>query len=394
MKKAFSSVFNSPHCVQTDTLSGKELVPLPAKDPWNFKRLGSLQTRSVGWQIFGYRYDRPARPRFVAGVVMRRKNALILIASTFFLAHVTHAQTQRVPRIGFLFPGSLSYGSPNIEAFRQGLRELGYVENQNIAVEYRIGGGKTDGYAQFAAELVGLGVDLIVTASTPATQAVKEATSRIPIVMAAAAAPVRTGLIASLAKPGGNVTGLSMRSPEVSGKRLELIQKIAPRTRRIGILLTRGNAASETSLIDSQLAAQGMGLKLKPVKIRGPGEIPAGLEELIRAQIDAFTIFRESVLLVHLNRLISFAEKHRLPAVYDGREFTLSGGLMSYTPNHLELYRRAATYVDKILKGARPADLPVEQPMRAEFIINLKAAEKIGLAIPLEIVQMADKVIK
>jgi putative ABC transport system substrate-binding protein len=316
----------------------------------------------------------------------------IIWALTF--AQVAEAQTKKVPRLGFLFPGSSSYGAPNVEAFRQGLRELGYVEGSNILIEYREAGGKSDRYAQLAAELVDLGVDVLVTASTPAIKALKKATNTIPIVMAAAADPVRTGLIDSLANPEGNITGLSMRSPEVSGKRLSLIKQIVPRTERVGILLTQGNAASETSLGDSQITAQAIGLHLQPVRIRGPSDIDAALDELIRSRIDAFTVFRESPLLVHAHRLLAFAQKNKLPAVYDGREFVLAGGLMSYTPNHLDLYRRAATYVDKILKGARPADLPVEQAMRAEFIVNLTAAKKIGLNIPLELLQTADKVIR
>jgi ABC-type uncharacterized transport system substrate-binding protein len=316
------------------------------------------------------------------------------VVSALIFIHVAEAQTQKIPRIGFLFPGSLSYGAPNLEAFRQGLRDLGYIEGRNIVIEYRLAGGKSDRYLPLAMELVNHGVDVIVTASTPATQAVKNATATIPIVMAAVADPVRTGLIANLAEPGGNITGLSMRSPEVSGKRLELIKKITPKARRVGILLTAGNAASETSLEDVHLTARAIGLEIQAVKIRHSAEIDAGLDELIRSRIDAFTVFRESLLLVHLKRLLAFAEMNWLPAVYDGREFALAGGLMSYTPNHLDLYKRAASYVDKILKGHRPADLPVEQTMRAEFIINLKAAKKIGLTIPSELLQTADTVIR
>jgi putative ABC transport system substrate-binding protein len=324
----------------------------------------------------------------------KRSVASMLVISALILVHLTDAQAQKVPRIGLLFPGSLSYGTPNIEAFRQGLRELGYVEGKNIMVEYRVAAGKLDRYSQLAAELVNLKLDVIVTASTPAIKALQNATSTIPIVMAAAADPVRTGLIASLANPGRNITGLSMRSPEISGKRLELIKEIAPKTQRVGILLTADNAASETSLDDSQVAAQAIGLQIQSFKIRGPGEIDTGLHQLLRSRIDAFTVFRESLLLVHANRILGFAEENRLPAVYDGREFALAGGLMSYTPNHLDLYKRAATYVDRILKGSKPADLPVEQSMRGEFIINLKTATRIGIKVPPEVLQRADIVIR
>jgi putative ABC transport system substrate-binding protein len=323
---------------------------------------------------------------------MNERNVAITLL-ILILILLTDAQA-KVARIGLLFPGSLSYGAPNIQAFREGLRELGYVEGKNIMIEYRIAEGKSDRYFQLATELVNLKVDLIVTASTPAIQAVQNVTSTIPIVMAAAADPVRTGLIASLANPGRNITGLSMRSPEISGKRLALIKEIAPKTQRVGILLTAGNAASETSLKDSQIAAQAIGLELQSFKIRGPSDIDEGLRELLRGRIDAFTLFRESVLLVHANRILRFAKDNRLPAVYDGREFALAGGLMSYTPNHLDLYRRAATYVDRILKGSKPADLPVEQTMKGEFIINLKAATAIGIKIPSEVLQRADMVIR
>jgi putative ABC transport system substrate-binding protein len=325
-----------------------------------------------------------------------KETRLPLVVTIFVLTffHLASAQQNKVPTVGLLLPGSLSYGEPIVEAFRQGLRDLGYTEGKNIVIEYRTGEGKLDRYSQLATELVNLRVDVIVTSSTPAIQAAKNATKTIPIVMAAAADPVGTGLVASLAHPGGNITGSSMRSPEVSGKRLELIKEIAPKARRVGVLWSARNAASEYSLTDSQVAAQAIGFQLQSVKIQSPHDFDWGFDELIRGRAEAFTVFRDSLLLMNLNRLLAFATKHQLPAVYDGREFALAGGLMSYTPNHLDLYRRAATYVDRILKGAKPRDLPVEQTMRAEFIINLKTADATRIKIPPEMLQRADKVIR
>lgn len=299
-----------------------------------------------------------------------------------------------IPTVGILFPGSPSYGTPLTDAFRQGLRDIGYFEGNNIFIEYSFAEGQRDRYVELANELVARKVDIIVTASTPAIQAVKNATKTIPIVMAAAADPVTAGLVNSLARPGGNITGSSMRSPEVSEKRLELIREVVPNARRVGILWNPTNASNAINLEESQVPAQAMGFQLVPVKMQDPGDFDASSNALRRQRVDAFTVFRDSLFLVHSSRFVAFAAKNRLPAVYDGREFALDGGLMSYTPNHLDLYRRTAMYVDKILKGAKPADLPVEQMMRAEFIVNLDAARQIGLRIPPNVLARADKIIK
>jgi ABC-type uncharacterized transport system substrate-binding protein len=325
---------------------------------------------------------------------MTRK--FLWLLTVLFLApgHLAEAQPKKVPRIGVLHPGASFYAAPLIEAFSQRLRELGYVEGKNIRIEYSYAEGKRDRYVELATNLADRKVDVIVVASTPAIQAVKRATTTIPIVMAAAADPVGTGLIDSLARPGGNITGSSMRSPEVSGKRLELIKEVVPKAKRVGILWNPTNESNYINLKDTLAAAQSMGLQLLPVKVEDPSAFDAGFKALVKGRINAFTVFRDSLLLVHSKQFVAFAAKNRLAAVYDGREFTLGGGLMSYTPNHLDLYRQAATYVDKILKGAKPADLPVEQPMRFEFIINLKAAKQIGVTIPPNVLARADKVIK
>ena len=327
----------------------------------------------------------------------KRKKVFIfvLVIATLACIHLTQAQeTQKVRRIGVLFPGSLSYGAPNVEAFRRGLRELGYVEDKNIVIYYRIAEGKLDRYPILATELVNLKVDVIVTASAPVVQAVKKATKTIPIVIAAAADPIGAGLIDSLARPGGNVTGLSRRSPDLGGKRLQLLKEIVPSARRVGILWNPTNDGSAVSLRESETAAQLMGLQLQSIEVRSPGELNLGLKLLTADRTSAFTVLRDPFINQHISRIVEFAAKAYTPAIYEAREFALVGGLISYGANLLDLYRRAAGFVDKILKGAKPDDLPVEQPMRTEFIINLKTAKDIGLTIPAVILQRADKVIK
>jgi putative tryptophan/tyrosine transport system substrate-binding protein len=281
-----------------------------------------------------------------------------------------------------------------LEAFSQSLRESGYVEGQNIDIEYRFGDGKSDRYPDLAAELVQRKVDVIVTSSTRAIKAVKNATTTIPIVMVAAADPVGTGLIASLAHPGGNVTGLSMRSPELSGKRLQLLKEVAPRIHRVGILWNPANEGNAVAWQDTQTVAQRSGLKLQSIEVRTPGDFDRGFEGLIKTRADAFAVLRDPLVNNMTDILVKLSAKSRLPAIYEAKEIVLAGGLMSYAPNHADLYRRAAYFVHRILTGTRPAELPVERPMRAEFIINLKAAKEIGLAIPAEVLQRADKVIR
>jgi putative ABC transport system substrate-binding protein len=301
-------------------------------------------------------------------------------------------QTATIHRIGILLPNPPSLSPMLLEAFRQGLRESGYVEGQNIDIEYRFGDGKSDRYPDLAAELVRRRVDVIVTSSTRAIRAVKNATSTIPIVMAAAADPVGTGLIASLAHPGGNVTGLSMRSPDLSGKRLQLLKEVAKRVRHVGILWNPANEGNAVTWQDTQTVAQRIGLKLQSIEVRTPGDFDRGFEALTKTRADAFAVLRDPLVNNMTDILVKFAARSRLPAIYEAKEIVLAGGLMSYAPNHEDLYRRAAYFVHRILTGTRPTELPVERPMRAEFIINVKAAKKIGLSIPTEMLQRADKV--
>jgi putative ABC transport system substrate-binding protein len=327
-----------------------------------------------------------------------KKRIVVSVIAILTLASFYPAEAQqpaKIHRIGVLLPNPPSLSPMLLEAFRQGLRENGYVEGQNIEIEYRFGDGKSDRYPDLAAELVRRKVDVIVTSSTRAIKAVKNATSTIPIVMAAVADPVGTGLIASLAHPGGNVTGLSMRSPELSGKRLQLLKEVAPRVRRVGILWNPANEGNAVSLQDTQTVAQRIGLKLQSIEVRTPADFDRGFEALTKIPADAFALLRDPLVDADLtDHLVKFAAKNRLPAIYEAKEIVLAGGLMSYAPNHAELYRRAAYFVHRILTGTRPAELPVERPMRAEFVINLKAAKEIGLTIPAEVLQRADNVIR
>ena len=325
---------------------------------------------------------------------MRRKfilfTTLLVVALVSGVVVAEAQQRTKLPRIGVLLPtptGVKTY----LVSFRQGLEELGYIEGRNIVIEYRIADGKPDQYPGLAAELVNLKVDLIVTGSTPATQAVKNATKTVPIIMAAAD-PLGAGLVTSLAQPGGNITGLSMRSSEFIGKRLELLKEVVPRVHRVGILWNPLNASNAVSLKESQVVAQAMGLKLQSIEVQDPSDFNNGFGALTKGRTDAFTVLRDPFIMVHYKRIVELVAKSRLPAVYEGKEFVLAGGLMSYGASLENLFRRAATYVDKILKGANPGELPVEQPMQAEFIINLKAAKEIGLTIPPEKLILADKV--
>jgi putative ABC transport system substrate-binding protein len=322
---------------------------------------------------------------------------IIFLLSAFIVATpcLSEAQqTQKIPRIGLLSPGTPATNAPNIEAFRKGLREVGLVEGENILIETLYAAGNLDRYPSLAAELVSLKVDIIVTASAPAVQAVKNTTKTIPIVMAAAADPVGAGLVSSLARPGGNVTGLSMRSPDLSGKRLQLLKEIVPKMRRVGILWNPTNNGSAISWRNSESMAPFMALELRSLQVQKPSDFDSAFKFLSEDRFDAFSVLRDAFLNQNVKRILEVATKSRLPAIYEAREFVLAGGLMSYAPNHLDLYRRAAFYVEKILKGAKPADLPVEQPMQAEFLINLNAAREISITIRPEMLQRADKVIR
>jgi putative tryptophan/tyrosine transport system substrate-binding protein len=303
-------------------------------------------------------------------------------------------QSKKVPRIGYLTVGSLSAISARIEAFRQGLRELGYVEGKNIVVEWRSLEGKADRLPDLAAELVHLKVDVIVTAGPQATHATKEATVTNPVVMTFDSDPVGSGFVASLARPGGNITGLSTLASEISGKQLELLKEIVPRLSRVAVLGSSTTPGNAQSLKETELAARAMKVELQYLDIRDPKDIEAAFRAASKAHADTVLVLPSPVFTSQRKQIVELAVKSRLPAIYRRSDFVEAGGLMSYAASQNDLDRRAATYVDKILKGAKPADLPVEQPVKFEFVVNLKAAKQIGLTIPPNVLVRADRVIK
>jgi len=303
-------------------------------------------------------------------------------------------QAKKVPRIGFLGGESSSFYAVRIDAFRQGLNELGYIEGKNIVIEYRYAGGKLDRLPALAKELVGAKPDVIVAATTPSVLAAKQATNTIPIVFVSIADPVASGLVASLARPGENITGLTVLVPELSGKRLELLKEAIPSVIRVAALWNPANPAQELVWKEIQAAAQELRLQLQSLEVRSANDFDIAFEAVLRERTQALIPSPEPLINTQLKRIVEFAAKNRLPAMYGGPEVVDAGGLMSYAPNYTDHYRRTATYVDKILKGTKPADLPVEQPTKFEFVINLKTAKQIGLTIPPNVLARADRVIR
>jgi putative tryptophan/tyrosine transport system substrate-binding protein len=327
---------------------------------------------------------------------MRRKFfGLALSAMLLALGATAEAQqAAKVPRIGFLTAISAGSMSARMEAFRKGLHELGYVEGKNIFIEYRYAEGKLDRLPAFAAELVGLKVDVIVTAGASGTGPAKEATTTIPIVMAQDGDPVATGVVASLAQPGGNITGVSTLAPGLSGKRLELLTEIVPKLSRVAVFATSTQPNYAQLLKEVELAAKAFAVKLQNLDLLGPNDIETAFRAAGKERAGAALVLASAVALSQRSQILDLAVKSRLPVIFPQNEYVEDGGLMSYAPNYADLFRRAATYVDKILKGAKPADLPVEQPQKFEFIINLKAAKQIGLTIPPNVLARADRVMK
>jgi putative tryptophan/tyrosine transport system substrate-binding protein len=318
-----------------------------------------------------------------------------LCAMLFALNFPVEAQRlTKVPRIGYLSPTSPSVSPTRIEAFRRGLRDLGYVEGKNIVVEYRHAEGKFDRLPGLAAELVRLKVDIIVTGGPQATRPAKQATSTIPIVMAQDPDPVGNGFVASLARPGGNITGLATFAPELSGKQLEVLKETVPKLSRVAVFGTSTNPGNAQNLREVELAAKAFGVKLQYLDVLSPKDIETEFRAANNGRPDAVLMLPGPVLNLQRAQLADLAAKNRLPAIYSQTEYMEAGGLMYYGANTPDLFRRAATYVDKILKGAKPADLPVEQPKKFELIINLKAAKQIGLTIPPNVLVRADKVIR
>ena len=325
------------------------------------------------------------------------KKILVSILAVVILASVNLAEAQqpkKVPRIGILFVSFPSSTPARYEGFRQGLRELGYVEGKTIVIESRYAEGKVDRLPALLDELVRLKVDVIVTTGPSATRAAKEASVTIPIVMSVDIDPVGSGFVASLARPGGNITGLSSLSSELSGKRLELLKEIVPGLARVTVLGTSTVPGNAQALRDTELAAPAFKVKLQYLDVLDGKNIEAAFHAASKERSDGVLVLTGRVLNFHRPQVVELAVKSRLPAIYNTPEFVEAGGLVSYAANTNDLYRRAATYVDKILKGAKPADLPVEQPTKFELLINLKAAKQIGLTIPPNVLVRADKVIK
>ena len=320
---------------------------------------------------------------------------LLLVGLTLASVHLAEAQQPtRIPRIGFLEATSYSTIQARVEAFLQGLRELGYVEGKNIHIEYRWAEGKLDRLPNLAAELVRLKVDVIVTGGPTAIPPAKEATASIPIVMAFASDPVGSGFVASLSRPGGNTTGLSSLAPEISGKQLELLKEIVPKLSRVAVLGTSTRPGHAQALREVELAAGAFGVQLQFLDVQTPKDIEIAFRTASKGHAEAILVLGSPVFILQRIQLADIAVKNRLPAIYDRSEFVEDGGLLSYGVSLNDLHRRSAIYVDKILKGAKPADLPVEQPTKFEFIINLKAAKQIGLTIPPNVLVRADMVIK
>jgi putative tryptophan/tyrosine transport system substrate-binding protein len=312
-------------------------------------------------------------------------------------------QAGKVPRIGILDPGSSPFPAlalyssgagrhPAYNSFRQGLRELGYIEGKNIFIETRNAEGKLDQFSRFAIELVKLKVDVIVTSTTPGVLAAKNATTAIPIVFWSVSDPVRTGLVSSLARPGGNITGLSMLQPELSGKRLELLKETFPKITKVAYL--SNPEFPGTGLAAMREAARAFGLQLQTLEVRSAKDFDGAFEAVLKERSQGLTAHTVPVMTINRQRIVAFAAKNRLPAIYPRSEFIDAGGLMFYGVSFSDMFRRAATYVDKILTGAKPAELPVEQPTKFELVINLKAAKALGLKIPAHLLMEADRVIE
>ena len=327
-----------------------------------------------------------------------RRHVAILLGALILAAPVTSFSQQpaKVPRIGYLQPAApQNNSSPFLEDFRQGLRDLGYIEGKSVQLEIRWGEGKLERLPVLAAELVGLKVDVIVAVTSPSVMAAKQATQTIPIVMPLSSDPVGDGLVKSLARPGGNITGLSLMTPDVGAKRLQLLKEVFPKpVRPVAVLWNPDYVGMAARFRQAQRVGPTIGMDVRSVEVRDSRELERALEALDRERPDALVLLADPLTLSQRLRIVEFAAEERLPAIYEVSQFVEAGGLMSYGPDVDELVRRSATYVDKILKGAKPGDLPVEQPSKFELVINLKTAKTLGLTIPPSLLLRADQVIE
>jgi putative tryptophan/tyrosine transport system substrate-binding protein len=326
--------------------------------------------------------------------VNRRKLITLLAGAAAAWPLAARAQQRKLPRLGLLSPFSPSDTALWHRVFLQKLSELGWVEGKTIILEYRYAEGRNDRLAELVADLVRLKVDIIVTAVTNDTLVAKNATRDIPIVMAAAGDPVATGIVESLSHPGGNVTGLSQMNPELMGKRLQLLKEIVPNLSPVAVLLNPEDPISELSWNEIQLPAQKLGVEVQSLEVRNGADLDRALDEVARMRAGALAIMPNPIFVTNLNRIADFAAHNRLPSIFHLREFALAGGLVSYGVDRPDLFRRAAVYVDKILRGATPADLPIEQPTKFELVINLKTAKALDVAIPPGVLAIADEVIE
>ncbi|MBI4490889.1 MAG: ABC transporter substrate-binding protein [Deltaproteobacteria bacterium] len=328
---------------------------------------------------------------------MKRKIVPVLLAIlSLSLLHPAEAQQpKKIAKIGYLLPSTPAAAAPNIEAFRQGLRELGYVEGKNVVLELRYGDARAERLPELARELAGLKVDVIVTATDVAIAAVKRETQTIPIVMANSTDPVGTGFVASLARPGGNVTGNSTMSPELSGKRLELLKEVVPGLSRVAFLWNPDVRGAVLDYKETEGVARSLDLSLQSVEVPRAENLDRAFSAVTKERAQALIVPGQNpVAFANRGQIASLAQRNRLPSMFAQKEYVDAGGLMSYGPSTPDMHRRAATYVDKILKGTKPADLPVEQPTKFEFVINLKTAKQIGLTIPPNVLARADRVIR
>ena len=322
------------------------------------------------------------------------KKILIWLLATHFLLICSFADAQqpgKLPRVGVLFIGGKD--QPHLESFKQGLRDLGYVEGKNIILVYRYAEGKEERLADLAAELVGEKIDIIITTASISALAARRVTQTIPIVMTTGN-PLTTGLADSLAKPGGNVTGLSVMPSDLTVKRLELLKESFPKRIRVAALWSPREREAAVEFKEAEQAAKALSLRLHPLEIKSADDIDRAFKAMTKARDSALVVFPSPLATLNSKRIVELALKHRLPGIYSTRQFVEEGGLMAYGPLISDLYRRAATYVDKILKGRMPADLPIEQPMRFDFIVNLNAAKQIGVTVPPNVLVRANKVIR
>jgi putative ABC transport system substrate-binding protein len=303
-------------------------------------------------------------------------------------------QFRKIWRVGMLDTASAALNAANIAAFKSGMQQLGYIAGQNLVIDYRSPDGRLERLPELVAELIRLKCDVLVTRGTPSALAAKAATKTLPIVMASIGEPVEAGLVESLPRPGGNVTGMSAFTTQLTAKRIELLKELVPQIARIGFLDNISNLSVPAQWDETKLAAQALGLAAVMFDVRKPEDIAPSFDAAVAKRVDAFTVGNDSVTLASRREIVELAAKHRLPTVYATREFIDAGGLLSYAAHYPDLYRRAASYVDKIFKGAKPADLPVEQPTKLEIVINLKAAKTLGITVPGTLLARADEVIE